>query len=95
MFTSEAYTLQDNTTIDVQIITAGELVVKAQYPCSMQVYTNWYWNQQTKQHVIAVPTRTILYPKLEVNVVTDFHVIPTGVSTRTQAKNPYHDNLHV
>ena len=34
IFTSEAYTLQDNTTIDWQIITAGELVVKAQYPCS-------------------------------------------------------------
>ena len=34
---SEAYTLQDNTTIDVQIITAGELVVKAKYLCSMQV----------------------------------------------------------
>ena len=35
MFTSEAYTLQDNTTIYGQIITAGELVVKAQYICSM------------------------------------------------------------
>ena len=30
MFTSEAYTLQENITIDGQIITAGELVVKAQ-----------------------------------------------------------------
>ena len=29
MLTSEAYTLQDNKTIDGQIITAGELVVKA------------------------------------------------------------------
>ena len=42
MFTSEAYTLQDNTTIDGQIITAGELVVKAQYISSMQLDTNWY-----------------------------------------------------
>ena len=40
MFTSEAYKLQDNTIIDGQIITSGELVVKAQYFCSMQVYTN-------------------------------------------------------
>ena len=31
MFISEAYTLQENTTIDGQIITAGELVVKAEY----------------------------------------------------------------
>ena len=45
MFTSKAYTLQDNTTIDGQVITADELVVKAQYICSIQVYTNWYWNQ--------------------------------------------------
>ena len=37
MFTSEAYKLQDNTTIDGQIITSGGLVVKAQYICSMQV----------------------------------------------------------
>ena len=37
MFTSEVYTLQDNTTIDGKIITAGELVVNSQYLCSMQV----------------------------------------------------------
>ena len=42
MFKLEAYTLQDNTTADGQIITAGELVVKAQYLCSLQVDTNWY-----------------------------------------------------
>ena len=35
-FISEAYTLQNNTTIDGQIISAGELVVKAQYLCSTQ-----------------------------------------------------------
>ena len=50
MFISEAYTLQDNTTIDGKIITAGELVVKAQYICSMKVDTNWYWNQHPQQH---------------------------------------------
>ena len=40
MFTSWAYTLQYNTKIDGKIITAGELVVKAQYICSMQIDTN-------------------------------------------------------
>ena len=44
MIISGAYTLQDNTTNDGKIITAGESVVKAQYICSMKVYTNWYWN---------------------------------------------------
>ena len=32
-FISEAYKLQNNTTIYGQVISAGELVVKAQYPC--------------------------------------------------------------
>ena len=71
------------------------MVVKAQYLCSTQVDTNWYWNQKPKQHVITVPTRTILHPQLEVNSVTDFHTIPKSVCTRTQAKNPYQDILYV
>ena len=86
MFTSGAYTLQENTTIDGKIITAGELVVKAQYLCSMQIDTNWYWNQQPKHHVITETTRTILHPQLEVNTITDFHAIPTRVCPRTQEK---------
>ena len=95
MFKTGAYTLQENTTTDGQIITAGELVVKSQYLCSMQIDTNWYWNQQPKHHVITVPTRKILHPRLEVNVVTDFHTLPNSVCTRTQAKNPYQDSLYV
>ena len=65
IFTSEAYTLQNKKTIDGQLITAGALVVKAQYICSVQLDTNWYWNQQPKQHVITVPARTILIHNLE------------------------------
>ena len=52
----------------------------------MKVYTNWYWNQQPKHHVITVPTRTIIHPQPEVNTVTDFHLIPTSVCTSTQGK---------
>ena len=62
------------------------MLVKEQNICSMQVDTNWYWNQQPQQRVITVTTRTILYPQLEVNSVTDFHTITTGVCTRTQEK---------
>ena len=43
MFISEAYTIQDNTTIGGKIIAAGKLVVKAKYISYMQVDTNWYW----------------------------------------------------
>ena len=50
LFTSGAYTLQENTIIDGQILIAGELVVNAKYICSMQVDTNWYWNQQPSHH---------------------------------------------
>ena len=46
-FISEAYTLQNNTKMDGQIIYAGELVFKAQYLRSMQENTNWYWKQQS------------------------------------------------
>ena len=48
-FVSEAYTLQNNTTIDIQVIYAGELVVKAKYICSVQENTNCYWKQQPLQ----------------------------------------------
>ena len=95
MFTSEAYKLQDSKTIDGQIITAGELVVKAQYICSMKVDTNWYWNQHPQQHVITVPTHTIVHPRLEFEAVTYFHALPKSVCTRTQAKKPYQDSLYV
>ena len=96
MFTSGAYTLQENTTIDGKIITAGELVVKAKYLCSVQIETNWCRNQQPKHHVVTVPTRTILHPQLEVNAITDFHAIPKSICSRTQAKkNPYQDILYV
>ena len=86
MLTSAAYTLQENTKFYRKIITAGELVVKAKYICSMQIDTNWYWNQQPKHHVIKVPTCTILHPQLEVNAITDFRAIPTSIYSRTQAK---------
>ena len=35
MFISETYTLRNNTTIHGKFISAGELVVKAQYLCSV------------------------------------------------------------
>ena len=35
-FLSDSYTLQNNTTIDVQVIYSGELVVNAQYLLYMQ-----------------------------------------------------------
>ena len=85
MFRSEAYTLQDHTTIDGQILPSGELVVKAQYLCSIHLNTNWYLVQHTQQHVIKVPTRTILQPRLGFNPKTDLHDIPKVVCYTTEA----------
>ena len=95
MFTSEAYTLQNNTKIYGQIITSGELVFKAKYLCYMQVDTNRYWNQHPQHHVITVPTCKIIRPQLEVNAVTDLHTIPKLYITGHQQKKPYQDSLYV
>ena len=62
------------------------MVVKAKYLCSMQIDTNWYWNQQPKHQAITVPTRTIIHPQLEVIAITDLHAIHTSVCSKTQAK---------
>ena len=95
MFTSGAYTLQENTTIDGKILTAGELVVKSQYLCSIKIYTNWYWKKQPKHHVLTVTTLKIVHPQIEVNAITDFHAIPTSVCSKTQEKIPYKGSLYV
>ena len=58
--------LQNNTKIDGHIISAGKLVVKAQYVFSMQENTNCYWKQQPLQQTIIVPTHKILYPRFDV-----------------------------
>ena len=63
-FLSEAYTLQNKTNIYGQVISAGELVVKAQYLCSIPENTNWYCKQQPLQQTIIVPTRTILHNEI-------------------------------
>ena len=83
-FISDAYTLQNNTTIDGKVISAGELVVKAQYLCSMQENTNWYWKQQPLQHNIMVTTCTILHPCLGIITIRYVQDIPNNDCNRIQ-----------
>ena len=59
-FISELYTLKNNTKIDGQVISAGELVAKEKYLCSMQENNNWHWKQQPLQQTSIVPTRKII-----------------------------------
>ena len=84
-FISEAYRLQSNTQIDEQVISAGELVVKSQYFCSMQENYNWHFKQQSLQHTMIVPTCTILHPCLDVARIRYFQDIPKTVRNRIQA----------
>ena len=42
-FLLEAYTLQEDTTCTIKIITSGKLFVKAQYMNCMHDNTNYYW----------------------------------------------------
>ena len=78
--------LQNNATIDVQFISAGGLVFKAQYLCFMQENTNWYWKQQPLQQTIIVPTRIILHPRLDFITIRYVQDIPKNVCNIIQAK---------
>ena len=84
MLTSESYKLQNNTTIDEQMMTVGELVVKSQYTFSMQERTNWFWHQHPQHQVITVPSCTTLHSLLDIIAITDIQDIPKRVCNRTQ-----------
>ena len=86
MFISEAYTLQNNTIIDIQIIYTGGLVVKAKYLCSMQENSYCYWKQQLLQYNIIFPTRTIIHLCLDVFRIPDVQDIPKTICNIIQAK---------
>ena len=88
-FLSEAYTLQNNTKVDRQVISAGKLFVKAQYRCYVQEKTNWYWKQQPLKQTIIVPTRTILHPCLEVVFNRYVQDIPKKPCSRNEEKKQY------
>ena len=90
-FISESYTLQNNTTIDGQLIYSDELVFKAQYFFSMQENTDWYWKQQPLQQTVIVPTCTILHPRLDAIIIRYVQDIPKDICNSILAKNIYKD----
>ena len=83
------------TTIYGQVISSGELAVKAQYLCYTKENTTWYWKQQPLQYNIIFITRIILHPCLDVTTIRYVQDIPNNVCNRIQAKNPYKDILFV
>ena len=94
-FISEEYTLQNNTTIYGQIISADELVVKEKYIFSMQENSNWYWKQQQLQQNIIVTIRIILHLCLDVVRTIDVKGTPKLVCNKFNQKNKYKDILFV
>ena len=86
-FISEAYTQQNNTTIDGKFIYAGELVFKAQYICSVQENANWCCKQQLLQQTIVVPTRKIIHTRLDAITIRYVQYTPKNLCSRIQAKN--------
>ena len=86
-FISEAYMLQNNTTIDGKYIYSSELVAKSQYLCYMQENTNRYWKHQPLQHTITFPTLTIIHPYLDVIIIRHVQDIPKKLCSMIQAQN--------
>ena len=75
-FVSDSYRLQEDTTCEGEMISSGELFVKAQYCICMQENTNWYWEYKNQQQVIISPTQTVVNPCLYVVAVKDVYDIP-------------------
>ena len=50
-FVLEAYTLQEDSTYDIQVSTSGELVLKYRYLSCMEENTTWYCEIKQKQHL--------------------------------------------
>ena len=85
-FLSELYTLQNNTKIYGHVISNGGLISKAQFLCSMQENTNWYWKHQPPQQTIICPSRTIIHARLDVITIQYVQDIPKNICNRIQSK---------
>ena len=89
-FVSEAYTLQEDTTCEGKISTAGEMVVKVEYLRCIKEKKKCHWDKKQQQQLIIVLTRTIVHQFLDVIVVKYFHDIIRIFFNRKQAIH----NLH-
>ena len=68
------------------MISSEKLFVRAQYICSIQENTNWYWKQQPLQHNIIFTTRKIIHPCIDVITIRYVQDISKNVCNRIQAK---------
>ena len=80
----DAYILQEYTTCDGEISTAGEIVARSQYPSCMKENMKWYWEQTQQQQIIYFLTRTIVHTCLDVFVVKEVQYISISVCNKNQ-----------
>ena len=52
----------------------------------MQENTNWNWKQQTLQHTIIFPTRTLLHPRIDIIIIRYVKDIHNNICSRNQVK---------
>ena len=81
---SEAYTIQEDTTCNGKISTAGEIFVKSQYIQCMQENTNWYREQPQQQNNIIVTKHKIVHPCLDIMLAREAKKTPNSVCNRNQ-----------
>ena len=95
---SEAYTVQEDTTCNRKITSAGKLVVKHQYISCMHDNTKCYWEQPPQQNNIIVPTRMFLWydsnrdkniKKLVCNINQSFKSLQRRPIYLTESDNEY------
>ena len=60
-YISEKLTLQEYITTNVQVLTAGELVIIFEYLSSIKDNTYWYWEPNKYDHTVIVSTCTIIH----------------------------------
>ena len=85
-FLSDPYTLQNEITVDGQILKDGELVADACYLTQIRQGSNWYVEAEEEQQLVTVSMRTVVHPQLNTEVVKDAAKIPQSLCSRTQAR---------
>ena len=78
--------LQNNNTMDKQVIKAGEIIVKPEFLIIMKNYTKWYWQQFGTQESIIIENCTIFHPCLDMSSIKDVAEIPISSCNKKKAR---------
>ena len=82
---SEPCTLQDNKTVDEQVIKAGEHMVKQEYLSITKTDTNCYWQPLENKDSVIIVTHTIVHLCLSVSNIVNVSDIRISLCNKKQA----------